>query len=281
MTQQSKDNLTAIATLLLAVATLAVVHARGTSDAPDLLVAGEPCVAAVSAPLPAADWSRSLIERATRQRERVRLDGASTAHLERLGWTYAQIARLGDDRAYFELAAATAACLEQNEAGSHAALLLRGHVDHNLHRFARAERSARRLVAERGAWFDYALLGDALIEQGRVDEAAEAWQAMMDLRPGPHAYTRAAHLRWLKGDTDGAIDMALRAARTSSARDPLERARAHADLAGYLLAANRRDEAQRSLDIALAIAPAEPRARALQKRINGRAAVPHHHFPHS
>ncbi|HVH07458.1 MAG TPA: hypothetical protein VNE71_15815, partial [Myxococcota bacterium] len=41
----------------------------------------------------------------------------------------------------------------------------------------------------------WALLGDARMELGRDDAAADAYQRMMDLRPGPGAYLRASYWR--------------------------------------------------------------------------------------
>ena len=66
---------------------------------------------------------------------------------------------------------------------------------------------------------DYGLLGDVLMEQGRVGAAVEAYQQMIDLKPGSQAYTRAAHVRWLKGDLDGATEM-MRAAVKARAPRP-------------------------------------------------------------
>ena len=78
---------------------------------------------------------------------------------------------------------------------------------HQLHDFKQAQVIAQRLVGTRGLWFDYALFGDVLMEQGKLDEAEQAYQKMMDQRPGPQAYSRAAHLRWLTGDVEGAIEL--------------------------------------------------------------------------
>jgi tetratricopeptide (TPR) repeat protein len=86
-------------------------------------------------------------------------------------------------------------------------MLLRGHVLHSLHRFKEGEVVARELVARRGLSFDYGLLGDVLMEQGKLDEAVIAYQTMMDQKPSPEAYSRAAHVRWLEGDLDGAIEL--------------------------------------------------------------------------
>ena len=62
-----------------------------------------------------------------------------------------------------------------------------------------AEQIARQLVARRTVVLDYGLLGDALMEQGRLAEAADAYQRMIDLKPFYQSYTRAAHVRWTEG----------------------------------------------------------------------------------
>ena len=85
------------------------------------------------------------------------------------------------------------------------ARLLLGHALASQHRFAEAEAIARQLAAQRGLPADHGLLGDALLSQGRLAEAGAAYQAMMDLRPDSHAYARAAELRWLTGDLEGAV----------------------------------------------------------------------------
>ena len=113
--------------------------------------------------------------------------------------------------------------------------MLRGHILNQLHRFGEAEALARRLVEVRRAPFDYGLLGDVLLEQGNLIEAAEAYQSMVDLKPGLQSYSRAAHLRWLKGDLGGAIDVMRMAARSTSPRDPEAAAWVHSRLALYEL----------------------------------------------
>ena len=71
------------------------------------------------------------------------------------------------------------------------------------------------MVETRGLAYDFGLLGDALIEQGKTDEAALAYQKMMETRPGPEAYGRAARLRWLKGDIEGARALMLLSAQSA------------------------------------------------------------------
>src|SRR5438552_13082066 len=140
--------------------------------------------------------------------------------LEQLGWAFVAKARESFDTGFYRLAEQCARCIEKRNPQSQEAMLLRGHVLHNLHRFKESETLARRLVQQRGLSFDYGLLGDALMERGKLKDAAEAYQQMMNLKPDLRAYARAAHMRWLKGDLEGAIEameLAVSAASPSNA----------------------------------------------------------------
>ena len=89
-----------------------------------------------------------------------------------------------------------------------------------MHRFGEAEAIARRLVTMREFVLDFGLLGDVLMEQGRLSEAAAAYQKMIDLKPFYQSYTRAAHLRWLKGDLERCRSRLMHAAiKAVSPRD--------------------------------------------------------------
>ena len=124
-----------------------------------------------------------------------------------------------------------------------------------MHRFSEAEAIARRLVTTREFVLDFGLLGDALMEQGRVAEAAEAYQKMIDLKPFYQSYTRAAHLRWLKGDLGGAIEMMHAAVKGASPRDRESVAWAYSRLAMYELQRGRLAEAERMADASLQYVP--------------------------
>lgn len=171
--------------------------------------------------------------------------------LGRLGYLYVARARVSNDPGDYTLAEAAAECLASRFPGESAALLLRGHVLHQLHRFREAEQIARVLVAKRSFVLDYGLLGDALMEQGRLTEAGAAYQKMLDLKPFYQSYTRAAHLRWLKGDLDGAIEVIRLAIASASPRDPESSAWAWTRLAGYELQAGRLSEAAKAAERAL------------------------------
>ena len=125
------------------------------------------------------------------------------SYLEQLGWLYVAKARTSYDQGFYKLAEQCALALEIVEPKNPAALLLRGHVLISFHRFAEAEVIARELVRRRTLPFDYGLLGDALLEQGGVAAAVDAYQQMVDLRPDLQSYSRVAYTRWLKGDLDG------------------------------------------------------------------------------
>ena len=77
------------------------------------------------------------------------------------------------------------------------------------HEFARALELARALSKNRpDDVLAYALLTDACIETGNYDEAEKAAQWALDMRPGEiSGLTRAAYLRELFGDIQGAVDL--------------------------------------------------------------------------
>jgi tetratricopeptide (TPR) repeat protein len=180
---------------------------------------------------------------------------AAARAAEHLGYRFVSRARMSNDAGDYALAEQAAACLESMQPNEPAALLLRGHVLHQMHRFNEAEAIARRLITLREFVLDFGLLGDALMEQGRVAEAAEAYQKMIDLKPFYQSYTRASHLRWLKGDLGGAIDMMRAAVKAASPRDPESIAWAYSRLAVYELQRGRLADAGQMADASLRTVP--------------------------
>jgi tetratricopeptide (TPR) repeat protein len=174
---------------------------------------------------------------------------------EHLGYRFVARARLSNNAGDYAVAEQAAACLESITPDEPAAWLLRGHVLHQLHRFSDAEAIARRLVATREFVLDFGLLGDVLMEQGRVAEAAKAYQKMIDLKPFYQSYTRAAHMRWIKGDLAGAIEMMHAAVQAASPRDKESVAWAYSRLALYELQRGALAEASRMADASLQYVP--------------------------
>jgi len=145
-----------------------------------------------------------------RYQEQVRNGQNRRASLERLGWAFVAKARGSFDTGFYKLAEACADVLDSDSPGCPEALLLRGHVLQNLHRFK---------------------------------EAVTAYQSMVDMRPDLQSYSRIAHVRWLTGDLEGAIEMMRAAVSASSPTDADSAAWANSRLAGLELQSGDTDSA--------------------------------------
>ena len=189
------------------------------------------------------------------------------ASLERLGWLYVGKARESFDAGYYTLAEQSALALDSLQPNCPEVLLLRGHALHSQHRFGEAESLATQLVSTRGLASDHGLLGDILVDVGRVDDAQRAYQAMLDLKPDPPGYARAAHLRWLKGDLEGAVEMIRMATTGASPRDSESAAWMHTQWARYLWQSGANSEAQDAIESAFAFRTNYPPALLLRGRV--------------
>ncbi|HEV8335837.1 MAG TPA: tetratricopeptide repeat protein [Candidatus Polarisedimenticolia bacterium] len=91
------------------------------------------------------------------------------------------------------------------------------------HEFAKTYTMTRRYARKHpdDAW-NFSVMGDALMELGRPRRAEKAYQAMVDLRPGPSSYCRVAYLREARGDLEGAaelLEMSLQSTPLSETED--------------------------------------------------------------
>ncbi len=219
--------------------------------------ASSEAVATIAPPCTLALAPHSGDERLDREIVRLQAEGLKAKDpkltLEKLGWSFVEKARVSHDPGFYRLAEQCALCIESTRPEGGEAMLLRGHALTSMHRFKDAEPLARKLVETRKLPFDYGLLGDVLMEQGRLDEAISAYQKMMDLKPGPQAYSRAAHMRWLKGDLVGAIEVMRLATTASASGDPEAGAWALARLALYEFQAGNTRAANQACDEALAL----------------------------
>jgi tetratricopeptide (TPR) repeat protein len=187
----------------------------------------------------------------TRLQARLRNETNTFQYVERLGWLFVAKARESFDPGYYKLAEQCALCLESQQPHAAEALLLQGHVLQSLHRFKEAELLARELVARRGLAFDYGLLGDVLMEQGSLSEAADAYQSMVDQKPDLQAYARISHLRWLKGDVEGAAEVMKLAVSAASPNAPESAAWVNTRLASLELQQGDLAEARQMINAAL------------------------------
>jgi tetratricopeptide (TPR) repeat protein len=202
-----------------------------------------------------------------RLQEQAGSNSERAATMNRLGWAFITKARLSYDPGYYKLSEQCALCVRSKNPDDQDALLLQGHILQSLHKFKDAEPIARKLVTIRSESFDYGLLGDVLMEQGRLTEAVGAYQKMIDLRPDLQSYTRVAHMRWLKGDLDGAIEVMRTAVTSASPNDPEPTAWAYTRLGIYELQAGDTGIAMKSAGIAFQYAENYAAALLLRGRI--------------
>jgi tetratricopeptide (TPR) repeat protein len=206
-------------------------------------------------------------EEIRRAQQQMRAGANRELTLEKLGWLFVKKARESFDPGYYKLAEQCSLALEARHPNSQEALLLRAHVLHNLHRFKEAEPLARQLVESRGLPYDFGVLGDSLMEQGKLDDAIAAYQKMINLRPDLHSYARGAHVRWLKGDLKGAEELMNLAVSAASPLDAESAAWVNTRLAGYEFQAGDLVEASRTCSVALDFQKDYPPALLLRGRL--------------
>jgi tetratricopeptide (TPR) repeat protein len=147
--------------------------------------------------------ARTLIERAPKRAE----------GFDRLALALAQRARETADPAYYEQADRALDQALALSPGDFLARKLRVWVMLGRHDFAPALEQAHALGREVPDDLQvYGFVVDACVELGRYEEAEKAAQWMLDLRPGNlPGLTRAAYLRELFGDLDGALELMVAA----------------------------------------------------------------------
>jgi tetratricopeptide (TPR) repeat protein len=107
----------------------------------------------------------------------------------------------------------------------------------------------------------YGLLTDANVELGNYKDAEVAAQWMLNLRPGNlPALTRAAHLRELFGDTEGAYELMEMAYQSTPPTETGERARILTQMGHLRLASGSTEAAEKFLQQALTSIPGHPSA---------------------
>ncbi len=183
-----------------------------------------------------------------------------------LGEAWVRRAREAADPGLYHSAADCAAAALALSPGAPRALALRGMVLLDAHRFDEARALAADLTARHpGFARGHGILSDALLELGRLEEAATAAQRMMDLKPDLPSYSRASHLLWLQGDSDGALEAARLA--VDAGGDPEARAWVRTQAALIRLHRGEHARADAELDLALADFPDHPAALAAKARV--------------
>jgi tetratricopeptide (TPR) repeat protein len=102
------------------------------------------------------------------------------------------------------------------------------------------------------------VIGDGHLELGEYDEAFDAFDRMMRLRPSAGAYARVAYARELQGNLNGAIDAMMLAADATSPEDPEALAWTHAQIGDLYQQAGRLYEAKQQYSTASRVFPGHP-----------------------
>jgi tetratricopeptide (TPR) repeat protein len=125
------------------------------------------------------------------------------------------------------------------------------------HEFAAAREEARKLNKRMADdVMVYGFLTDANIELGDYKEAEQSAQLMLDLRPGNlPGLTRAAYLRELFGDIDGAFDLMNMALQSTPPSEVEDAAWILTQMAHLDLAVGKAAEAEKQLQRALVLFP--------------------------
>lgn len=153
------------------------------------------------------DASQRESERIRRLEEIVQKRPKDAATLAALGQAYVQEARITGDPTYYPQAEnRLKQSLKIQPDSNLAALVGQSSLASARHDFVAALDWAEQAAALAPEVSQVqAVLGDALLELGRYDEAFDAFQRMVDLRPDFAAYARVSYARELQGDVDGAF----------------------------------------------------------------------------
>ena len=125
------------------------------------------------------------------------------------------------------------------------------------HDFERALAAARLLLADAPGDADaLAVVGDASLELGRIDDARSAYATLATLVPGPALDVRLARLAYLTGDPDRALSIARDARDAALDAGPVDMAFFEYQLGEFARLSGDAATARKAFDAALAIRPA-------------------------
>ncbi len=200
----------------VAAAALALGGLAGGSGSSPGAAAPPPAAAALLPGAGAADTAGTVAS--LERRVEARPDDQRSLAL--LGLAYAQRLRETGDAGF--LARASRALARAHDLAPRDPVALTGlaSLAATRHQFGLAERLARRAAAlEPGSAGPFGILGDALVETGRLRAGFAAFDRMADLEPSLASYARVAYARELLGDVAGAR-AALRLAVEAGAAVP-------------------------------------------------------------
>ena len=205
-----------------------------------------------------------------RLEEQVRARPVDAGALVELGFAYQLRWRESADPSYLPRSEAALRRGLRARPGDASALLGLGSLALIRHEFRQAlayGMQARRLLP--GSARPLGVIGDALIELGRYEEAFAAFDRMVTLRPSLASYARVAYARELTGDPLGAL-AAMRLALDAAGGQPEPTAWSLVELAKLERGLGRVQAAERHVRQAFRALPGYPSARAELARIEVR-----------
>jgi tetratricopeptide (TPR) repeat protein len=171
-----------------------------------------------------ADAQTSADEAIHRAQYKLRRSAGDAQAYQRLGDAYIQKARETADLGYLDRAAQAlqrAIAIDPADAGATRHLAYLSSTRHDFQ--AAATYAARAVDLDPGDGDAWGVLGDAWLELGRYDRAADAYDAMMRRKGDLSSFARRAAWKNLHGDADGAIEDLRRAVASGrAARQPRE-----------------------------------------------------------
>ncbi len=173
-----------------------------------------------------------------------------------LAGAYLQKMRESADGAYLERARRLIDATLDKHPQHYAARRRRLEIDMMLHRFQEVIADGRKLLAGRPPDPTVlGLIGDAQMERGDYDAAADIYQQMGDLQPGLASYNRIAFYRFVTGDAPGAIEAMRLAIRAGAGGERENLAWCLTDLGMMLFKTGALAEAEQAFRQALAKFP--------------------------
>ncbi len=229
---------------------IAAVSAFGQTGGPDRLMN--------------AYADRALADQVARLKtdERIKMYQALTAaqpenlhYANLLAGTYIQKMRETTDFGYLDRASQIVNDVISRDSQNYEALRLRSEVELERHNFKKVAEYSRDLakIAPEDSW-NWGTLGDALIEIGDYEHAADAYQKMVTMRPDLSSYNRAAWYRFLAGDMPGAITIMEQAIKAGSS-SPENTAWCLVELGHLFMKSGRIEEAGQAYGAAVKVFP--------------------------
>lgn len=170
----------------------------------------------------------------------------------KLARAFVRKAREASDPRYYQQADAAVEHALKIDPEHNGALQVRQAVLLNAHRFVEAQRLASQQIKRQPrdpvAW---GALGDSALELGDYETAMHAYQVMVDVKPDLRSYNRGAWMRWLTGDSDGAVELMQMSVSASGARESESRAYCRVQLGDIYFYRGQYAQARAQYDLAL------------------------------